>query len=131
MRRILALTLLLATPAHALDNPYRLRVTPLGGPDFRVEFASGAEVTDYWCAAGAHVRQRLGLPGKTRIYRLSPPPRKRGQGISFTLDQARSSGSSGISTFGGVQDGGLSAGSAFQYCFDFRKRRFGFSGRSD
>jgi hypothetical protein len=126
MRGILTLALALATPVQAFDLPYRMRVTALGGADFRVEFTSRAELTDYWCAAGDYVKQRLGMPSKTRIFRLTPEPRKRNQGIGFTLDKARSTGSTGITTFGGLQDGGMSAGSAYQYCFDFEIDRFGF-----
>ena len=127
MRRLTAaaLVLALAAPAQAFDLPYRMQVTALGGPDFRVEFAHRAEDTDYWCAAGTYVRQRLGMSSKTRIFRLSPEPRKRNQGISFTLDKARSTGSTGITIYGGLQDGGISAGSASQYCFDFEVDRFG------
>lgn len=127
MRAVVTLivTLGLAVPALAFDFPHRLRVTVLGGTDFRVEFTSGAELTEYWCAAGNHVKQRLGLSNKTRIYRLTGEPRKRGKGIDFTLDKARSVGSTGITTFGGEQDGGMSAGSAFQYCFDYEIDRFG------
>ena len=128
MRRLTAaaLVLALAAPAQAFNLSDRLRVTALGGADFRVEFAQRAEETDYWCAAGTYVRQRLGMSSKTRIFRLSPEPRKRNQGISFTLDKARSTGSTGITIFGGLQDGGLSAASASQFCFDFEIDRFGF-----
>ncbi|OYW51945.1 MAG: hypothetical protein B7Z31_13190 [Rhodobacterales bacterium 12-65-15] len=56
--------------------------------------------------------EKLGLPGDTRIYRMSPPPRKAGEGIAFTLDPAKSAGDTGISTFGGAQDGSLSASGA-------------------
>jgi hypothetical protein len=117
------MALALATPAAAFDLPYRIAVAPLGGSDFRTAFVPRAEETDYWCAAGAYVKERLGMSGQTRIYRLSPPPRKRGQGIDFTLDRARSAGKSGLSTFGGAQDGGVSASHAFQLCFDFEYDR--------
>jgi len=127
MRRIviLALALSLAAPAQAFNLADRMTVAPLGGSDFAVGFSHRAEETDYWCAAGAYVRQRLGMDSRTRVFRLSPEPRKRNQGISFTLDKARSTGSTGITTFGGLQDGGMSAGSAFRYCRDFEIDRFG------
>ena len=128
MRNIvtLILALALAAPAQAYNLSNQLRVTPLGGADFAVAFAPRAEETDYWCAAGAYVKQRLGMDSRTRVFRLSPEPRKRNQGISFTHDKARSTGSTGITIFGGLQDGGMSAGSAFQYCHDFEIDRFGF-----
>ena len=128
MRGILIMTLAiaLAAPADAFILGNRMQVTALGGADFAVAFTPRAEETDYWCAAGAHVTRRLGLDSRTRVFRLSPEPRKRGQGISFTLDKARGTGSTGITTFGGLQDGGMSAGSAYQYCHDFEIDRFGF-----
>ena len=127
MRGILIMTLAiaLAAPADAFILGNRMQVTALGGADFAVAFTPRAEETDYWCAAGAHVTRRLGLDSRTRVFRLSPEPRKRGQGISFTLDKARGTGSTGITTFGGLQDGGMSAGSATQYCHDFAINRFG------
>ena len=127
MRGILIMTLAiaLAAPAEAFILGNRMQVTALGGADFAVAFTPRAEETDYWCAAGSYVTRRLGLDSRTRVFRLSPEPRKRGQGISFTLDKARGTGSTGITTFGGLQDGGMSAGSAYQYCHDFEINRFG------
>ena len=122
---ILILALAVAAPAQAYNLANRMRVAPLGGGDFAVEFAPRAEETDYWCAAGAYVTRRLGMDNRTRVYRASPEPRKRNQGISFTLDKARSTGSTGITIYGGLQDGGMSAGSAYQYCFDYEIDRFG------
>ncbi len=124
---VLALALSIAAPAAAFNLTNRLKVEPLGGSDFAVGFTPRAADTDYWCAAGVHVTRRLGKDNRTRIFRLSPEPRKRGQGISFTLDKARSTGSTGITTFGGLQDGGMSAGSAYNYCFDFEIDQFGGS----
>ena len=127
MRGILIMTLAiaLAAPADAFILGNRMQVTALGGADFAVAFTPRAEETDYWCAAGSYVTRRLGLDSRTRVFRMSPEPRKRGQGISFTLDKARGTGSTGITTFGGLQDGGMSAGSAYQYCHDFEINRFG------
>lgn len=109
---------LAATPADAFFADLRLRVEQGPGNDFTVQYKSQAELTDYWCAAGLFVTQTLNLPDRTRVYRLSPPPRKQGQGIAFTLDAARSAGETGISTFGGPQDGSMSAGGAVsQFCY--------------
>ena len=123
---IASLALALAAPVDAFTLGNRMQVTALGGPDFAVAFTPRAEETDYWCAAGSYVTRQLGLDSRTRLYRASPEPRKRGQGISFTLDRARGTGSTGITTFGGQQDGGMSAGSAARYCLDFEINRFGF-----
>lgn len=113
------LALAIANPAHAFLSD-RLRVTQQSAEDFTVEYASTARLTDYWCGAGRFVTQTLGLSDRTRVYRLSPPPRKMGQGISFTLDAGRSAGVTGLTTFGGRQDGSMAAGTAVaQYCYSF------------
>ena len=110
----------LAFPADAFVSEVRLRVQQGPGTDFTVLFNSQAKLTDYWCAAGNHVTNTQGYPDRTRVFRMSPPPRVAGEGISFTLDATRSAGDTGLSTFGGVQDGSMAAGSAFaKFCFIF------------
>ncbi len=110
----------LGVPAQAFGTEPRLRVTQEPGGDFTVGYNSQADITDYWCAAGNFVTNVMALPDRTRVYRKSPPPRKAGQGISFTLDASRSAGETGLSTFGGLQDGSMSAGGAFaQFCFNY------------
>jgi hypothetical protein len=117
MRALAFVLALAATPAVALFSGLQLRVSPGPDGDFTVHYASQARLTDYWCAAGLHVTQRLDLADSTRVYRLSPPPRKAGQGIAFTLDASRSAGETGLSTFGGPQDGSMAAGVAVaQFC---------------
>lgn len=112
--------LAIASPAAAYQGDIRLRVTQEAGSNFTVEYKSRARLTDYWCAAGKYVTIQMGLPDRTRVYRLSPPPRKSGEGITFTLDANLSAGETGLSTFGGAQDGSMSAGGAFaQFCFIF------------
>jgi len=125
--RILSLlaVLALASPAMAFGTEPRLRIVRASNGDFAVGYQAQARLTDYWCAAGNFVTNTLGLPDRTRVYRLSPPPRKAGQGITFTLDASRSSGETGISTFGGPQDGSMSAGGAVaQFCYSFEIERF-------
>jgi hypothetical protein len=122
---ILVVALFTGSPALSFVTGPELRVTSNGGTDFTVEYRSTARLTDYWCAAGRHVTLALGLPGRTRVFRQSPPPRKIGQGISFTLDPDRSAGVTGLSTYGGPQDGSMSAsGAAAQFCFSFDIERF-------
>lgn len=116
----LLVALAIASPADASRVGQRLRVTPdAASGDFTVKYDSQAGEVDYWCAAGRYATRTLRLPESTRVFRASPPPRKRGKGITFTLDAARSSGQSGVSTFGGPQDGSLSAGHAADFCFGF------------
>lgn len=110
--RTLTLLALVLTASPSWASYDRLPITQNGPVDFTVGYFAGASLSNYWCAAAKHVTNTMGLPGKTRVYRLSPPPPRAGQGISFTLDASRSAGDTGISTFGGAQDGGFSAGSA-------------------
>ena len=114
----IAAPLAAASPALAFDARNLLTVTPLGPDTFRVEYENVEYETTYWCAAGDFVERALGLPGKTPIYRASPPPRKRGQGITFTLDPAKAGGPTGISSFGeGRDDNFIRAGFATgAYC---------------
>lgn len=129
MRRLalFVLVLSIASPASAFFTDRRLTVTPENATDFTVDFRIGARLTDYWCTAGRYVLNDLKLPRTTRVYRLSPEPQGRGQGIRFTLDRARSTGSTGLTIFGGEQDGGISAGGASgSYCNDIKFRRRGF-----
>jgi hypothetical protein len=124
--RILTLlaALAIAGPALAFGFDLRFRVTQNSKADFTVEYKLNASTTDYWCGAGRFVKNTLHLPDRTRVYRLSPPPIKSGKGISFTLDPARSAGTTGITTFGGPQDGSMSAGgavAAFCHAYDFEK----------
>lgn len=128
MRRIILVAVILSMggPAAAFNLDNRLRVTSDGGTDFTVNYRLGARITDYWCAAGRYALRELGQPRKTRVYRLSPPPQRKGEGIRFTLDPARSSGSTGLSIFGGAQDGSISAGVASaSNCYDVNIRRRG------
>jgi len=115
----LLLVLAVASPADAVTIGVRQRVSQDPSGDFTVQYDSQAKLTDYWCAAGRFVSQTLGLPDRTRVYRQSPEPRKIGKGITFTLDATRSSGKTGITTFGGPQDGSMSAGGAETLCFGF------------
>ena len=102
----------LATPAAAFDAVNGFSVSSTGPQDFAVDYKGILNETAYWCAAGDFVIRDLGLSRKTRIYRASPPPRRAGQGIVFTLDPAAAAAESGLSTFGKDADGSVSAGHA-------------------
>ena len=112
----------IAAPSLAFGYNFQFRYTQTSKTDFTVEYQLNAGFTDYWCGAGKFVTEKLGLPGRTRVYLLSPPPRKAGKGLSFTLDATRSAGTTGVTTFGGPQDGSMSASGAkagFCHTFDF------------
>lgn len=86
-RRILALILATATafPAHAFFAKNGLRVDESGKGTFNVPYRGLSGASDFWCAAGDYVIRDLNMPVTTRIYRLSSPPRRAGQGVQFSL----------------------------------------------
>lgn len=106
----LVAALTVAFPAWASFD--RLPITQDSPTDFTVGYKAGAGLNNFWCAAGRYVTSKLGLPASTRLFRMSPPPRKAGKGVAFTLDPAKSAGDTGVTTFGGPQDGSFSAGGA-------------------
>ncbi len=124
--RLIALVfaaLTLAAPAGAFNARNNMTVTPLPNGDILVEYDNVPNETDYWCAAGDYAERALGLPIRTPLYRASPPPRKRGQGITFTLDAARASEKLGLSVFGakGEKKNSISIGAATgSFCIDVR-----------
>lgn len=109
---------LLASPASAFWAKNGMEVSPVDRQTFRVEFMSVESEKQYLCAAGDYVIRALGMSVRTRFYRESPAPRKRGQGITFTLDESRKTDLGMISSFSKNKwDGGLSAGEARDnYC---------------
>lgn len=121
-----ALAGLVAIPASAdtylASND--LVVEARGGDEFHIPYRGKSGASDFWCAAGDYVIQHLHRPRTTRIWRVSPPPRHSGEGITFSLSPERAAGSTGLATFG-AQDGSLSAEQARQLCepvplFNFR-----------
>lgn len=123
LRSLLCLAFLSAgVPAVAFSARNGMRVDPIDSQTFVVEFPSPEAETQYLCAAGDYVMRALGLPGSTRIYRASPPPRKQGQGITFTLDESRKVKMALFTSFGRDKgDGGISAVSARgTYCVILR-----------
>lgn len=102
-----------AMPASAFIAKNGMRVHPVDAQSFVVEFPSPGAETQYLCAAGDYVIRALGLSARTRIYRASPPPRKQGQGITFTLDATRKTTMGLFTEFGNNKgDGSISAGEA-------------------
>jgi hypothetical protein len=80
-----ALLLALAAPAQAFIARNGLVVEPAPGGTFEVPYRGLSGVSDFWCAAGDYVVRDLGMPADTRIFRVSSPPRRAGQGITFSL----------------------------------------------
>lgn len=117
-RPLMFAALVFALPAEAFTAQNGMRVRPVDAQTFVVEFPSPEAETQYLCAAGDYVIRELGLPARTRIYRASPPPRKQGQGITFTLDAARQTPMGLFTRFGKDKgDESISAGEARDsYC---------------
>ncbi len=125
MKRLLTLALVgslaAAVPAQSQQGSFLasngLRVVGEPGGEIRVIFRSAYGDADYWCAAGefAGIAQRQ--PNGTRLYRLSEPPRRSGQGISFSTDPTGAASRTGLSTFGrNAQANSISVGHARGLC---------------
>lgn len=85
MKRALAFALLMASPASAFIAENDLIVRSTGGTSFEVPYRGLSGASAFWCAAGDYVIRELNRPGTTKIYRTSSPPRRSGQGITFSL----------------------------------------------
>jgi hypothetical protein len=118
----LVLVAALSSPAAAFRAVNGFQVEQTGPQQFQVMYYSSRHETGYLCAAGDFVSRGLGMPSKTRIFRESPAPRKAGQGITFTLDEAKKVPMKLFTSFGTKKgDGGISAGAAkASYCLDMR-----------
>lgn len=110
--------LLLPMPAMAFRAQNGMTATQISPTEIAVPYRARRADTDYWCAAGDLAQRAMNVPGKTRIWRASPKPRKAGQGIIFTLDPARKAEGAGLSHYGsGPRDGSISVGMAVgNYC---------------
>jgi len=91
-----------------------LTVRPTGAQEFHVAFGGLVGNDDFWCAAGDYVIRGLGLPPSTRVYRTSAPPRHAGEGVDFSLSDAKAT-DSGLTRFG-AKDKGMSAAAAQNFC---------------
>ena len=105
--------LALSGPAQAFIAENSLVVE--GRPDgtFVVPYRGLSGASDFWCAAGDYVVRELHRPVDTRIYRLTSPPRRAGQGIVFGLSPE---GAKGTGLLGFNSSGSVSAAHARQLC---------------
>jgi hypothetical protein len=101
-------------PAQAYIASNGLRVQSVSPTDFVVAFGGRPAASSFWCAAGDFVVRRLGLPPGTRVFRLSPPPRRGGEGIRFSLSPEGAQ-DRGVQVWGS-KDKGMSASLAQTYC---------------
>ncbi|RVW00001.1 hypothetical protein EKE94_02130 [Mesobaculum littorinae] len=117
-------TVLAATPALAgFQAENALYVEPAGNTSFDVPYRGGrAGASDFWCAAGDYVIRGLNAAPGTRIWRVSEPPRRSGQGIRFSLSPDGAASRSGLLTLFGQGDASLSAAHARALCEASRDR---------
>ncbi len=104
---------MIAAPGHAYLSQNNQHVTGSEGR-FEVLASPGQGASVSWCAAGDYVVRGLGLPGATRIWRITAPPRKLGQGVGFALS-AEGAQKTGLIGFG-FGDESLSATAAHALC---------------
>jgi putative hemolysin len=105
---------LAAAPAQAYVASNGLVVQPVNATDFFVAYRGRSAAASFWCAAGDFVVWRLRLPPGTRVFRLSAPPRRGGDGILFSLS-AEGAQDRGVQVWGS-KDKGMSASLAQTYC---------------
>ena len=105
---------LATSPAQAFVASNGLIVEQVNATDFFVPFRGRGAASSFWCAAGDFVVQRLGMSPATRVFRLSPPPRRAGDGILFSLN-AEGAQDRGVQVWGS-RDAGMSASLARTYC---------------
>ena len=113
MKRALAIALLMATPASAFMAQNDLVVRGTGSTSFEVPYRGLSGASDFWCAAGDYVIRELNLPVTTKIYRTSSPPRRSGQGMTFSLSSENAK-RTGLILFG--KSRGVSASFAREQC---------------
>jgi len=114
MFRSLLLFSLLASPAMAFQA--RNGVSVIGNADqIMVQASPGQAAPQSWCAAGDYVIRALGLGPATPVYRISPPPRRAGEGVVFSLSPEGAAERNGLLQIGAT---GLavSAGHAQALC---------------
>ncbi len=116
----LATTFPLAAPAQAFTAQNGLLVQP-DGSGFTVPWRGRSGASDFWCAAGDYAIRVLHLNPAEVIYRASPPKRRGGEAVRFTLDAAQSAAKTGLFVLG-AKGGGITAGHAQSLC-EFRKLR--------
>ncbi|MFT4151910.1 MAG: hypothetical protein QM656_17035 [Paracoccaceae bacterium] len=112
----LALVAGAASPALAFRASNGLEVRSLGGNRFLVPWRGQSGDTAFWCAAADYAWRGLGLPAAARVWRISEPPRRAGQGIVFSTSAKGAASDSGITRIGGGKRPDFSIGAALAFC---------------
>lgn len=114
---LLTLALILAgQPAAAYRAINGLEVRQVNETQFVVRWGGQSGDTAFWCAAADYAWRGLGLPAQARIWRISEPPRRAGQGIVFSTSAKGAASDSGITRIGGAKRADFSIGAALAYC---------------
>ena len=114
MFRIVFLLSLLASPALAFQARNGAEVS--GTADQIVVISRpGLSSSESWCAAGDFVIRALGQPATTPLYRVTPPPRRSGETVTFSLSPEGATDRTGLLLLGD-RDASLSAGHAQALC---------------
>ncbi len=117
-----AILLSLAAPAFAIPADWfravnGMWVQPETPRKFYVPWNGEPGPNVFFCAAGDYVIRRLGMSQGTRIFRLSEPPRRAGEGIWFTLDAEGAASRTGVtSLLTSGPENSLSAVAAKSFC---------------
>ncbi|QUS35479.1 hypothetical protein [Falsirhodobacter algicola] len=113
IRSLVLVAAVAATPASAYITRESYRVDG-DAQQFHVEYEPGLSAAQYWCAAGQFVDDYLGLLPTTPVYRLSPKPLERGEGMTFSLSSEGAMKETGVMVFPASDH--LSAGFAASLC---------------
>lgn len=102
--------------APALAFEARNGVEVQGNADrIEVQPSPGQASPESWCAAGDFVVRGLGMAGQTLVYRVSPPPRRGGEGVVFSLSPEGASERTGLVQIG-AHDNAVTAAHAQALC---------------
>lgn len=105
-----------AVPAAAYLTRNNLLVVPEGNGVFNIPYRGKSGDSEFWCAAGDYVQRGLGLPANTRIWRLSEPPRRQGEGVRFSLNPEGAASRTGLAVFSSGPTGSVLAVTATGVC---------------
>lgn len=106
---------LAADPARAFIASNDLVVEREGPATFAVPYRGRSGAPAFWCAAGDYAARVLGAAATDRIWRLSEPPRRSGDGIRFSLAPDGRASRTGLALIG-EDDASLSVAHARQLC---------------
>jgi len=115
IRALLFLALTAAAPAGAtvlLDRP---AIEAGLGASFTVPYSGRSGVSWFWCVAADHARHGLGAARSDRIWRLSEPPRRSGEGLRFSLSAEGAAGATGLVMLG-PDDGSITVAHGLAIC---------------